>query len=219
MTEKIGAAARAAAGPGTEVRAVSPTMGPVSIEGYYDEAFALPGMLDEVRRGEARGDVDAYVIACFDDPGVDAARTIARGPVIGIAEAAMHVATLLAGSFTIVTTTGRAVPALEHLARKYGFVERCRRVRACEFPVLALEDPASGAVATLRTEIARALAEDRCEAVVPRLRRDGRPHPGARPGVRPACHRRRGRCGEARRSPGRPRSHHEQGRRLRPASV
>ncbi|HEX8375828.1 MAG TPA: aspartate/glutamate racemase family protein [Geminicoccaceae bacterium] len=166
MTEKIDVAARAAAGPGTEVRAVSPTMGPVSIEGYYDEAFALPGLLDEIRKGEARGDVDAYVVACFDDPGIDAARTIARGPVVGIAEAAMHVATLLAGSFTVVTTTGRSVPALEHLARKYGFAERCRRVRACEFPVLALEDPGSGAVARLREEIACALAEDRCEAVI-----------------------------------------------------
>ena len=38
MTDKIGAAARVAASPGTEVTAISPAMGPVSIEGYYDEA-------------------------------------------------------------------------------------------------------------------------------------------------------------------------------------
>jgi allantoin racemase len=78
----------------------------------------------------------------------------------------MHVATLLAGSFTIVTTTGRAVPALEHLARKYGFAERCRRVRACEFPVLALEDPARARSPRSARRSSRALAEDRCEAVV-----------------------------------------------------
>jgi allantoin racemase len=165
MTEKIGAAARAAASPSTEVAAISPAMGPVSIEGYYDEAFAVPGLLEEVRKGEAAG-FDGYVVACFDDPGVDAARSIARGPVAGIAEAAMHVATLIANSFTIVSTQARSAPALEHLVHKYGFAHRCRRVRAADFPVLALEDPTSGAVDRLRAEIGRAVAEDRCEAIL-----------------------------------------------------
>jgi allantoin racemase len=165
MTEKIGAAARAAAGAGTDITAVSPAMGPVSIEGYYDEAFAVPGLVEEVRKGEAAG-YDGYVVACFDDTGVDAARCVARAPVVGIAEAAMHVATLIAGSFTIVSTLGRSAPALEHLVHKYGFANRCRRVRTAEVPVLALEDPKSDAVGRLRAEIARAIAEDRCEAIV-----------------------------------------------------
>lgn len=165
MTEKIGAAARAVAGAGTDITAVSPAMGPVSIEGFYDEAFAVPGLIEEVRKGEAAG-YDGYVVACFDDTGVDAARCVARGPVVGIAESAMHVATLIAGSFSIVSTLGRSAPALEHLVHKYGFTNRCRRVRTAEVPVLALEDPTSDAVARLRAEIARAVAEDRCEAIV-----------------------------------------------------
>lgn len=165
MTAKIGAAARAAASPGTGIIAVSPAMGPVSIEGYYDEAFALPGLLEEIRKGEAAG-MDGHVVACFDDPGIDAARSIARGPVIGIAEAAMHVATLIANNFTIVSTLARSAPALEHLVHKYGYSHKCRRVRAADVPVLALEDPRSGAVDRLRAEIARAIAEDRCEAVI-----------------------------------------------------
>ena len=78
----------------------------------------------------------------------------------------MHVATLIAGSFTIVSTLGRSAPALEHLVHKYGFQHRCRRVRTAEVPVLALEDPASGAVDRLRAEIARAVAEDHCEAII-----------------------------------------------------
>ena len=78
----------------------------------------------------------------------------------------MHVATMIAGSFTIVSTLGRSAPALEHLVHKYGFERRCRRVRTAEVPVLALEEPGSGAVDRLRAEIARAVAEDRCEAIV-----------------------------------------------------
>jgi allantoin racemase len=137
-------------------------MGPVSIEGYYDEAFCVPGLLQEIRDHPA----DAYVIACFDDTGLDAARTIAPGPVIGICEAAMHMATLIAGSFSVVTTLGRSVPVVEHLARKYGFAHHMRRARAAEVPVLDLEDPASDAHDRLCAEIARAIEEDRPEAII-----------------------------------------------------
>lgn len=163
MTAKIGAAARAVAAPGTEIVALNPAMGPVSIEGYYDEAFCVPGLLEEIRKA---GDADGCVVACFDDTGLDAARTVARGPVVGICEAAMHMATLVAGSFSVVTTLGRSVPVVEHLARKYGFAHHLRRARAAEVPVLALEDEGSDARARLRAEIRRALDEDRPEAII-----------------------------------------------------
>ncbi|KLL96950.1 hypothetical protein NJ76_08070, partial [Rhodococcus sp. IITR03] len=57
---------------GTRVEAVSPAMGPPSIESHYDEALAVPGILTEIEKGERDG-VDGYVIACFGDPGLDAA--------------------------------------------------------------------------------------------------------------------------------------------------
>ncbi len=164
MTARIGAAGRAAASPGTEVVATNPDMGPESIEGYYDEAFSVPGLLDEIRRGESLG-FDGYVIACFDDTGLDAARTVAVGPVLGICEAAMHAATMLGGRFSVVTTLARSAPALESLARRYGVGDRCR-VRASDVPVLALEDPASGAVRRVKEEIRRAVREDGAECIV-----------------------------------------------------
>src|ERR1700709_66568 len=91
MTEKIGAAARAVAAPGTEIDAGNPVSGPPSIEGYYDEAFAVPGLIAEMAKA---GDVDATIIACFDDTGLDAARSFSPTPVIGIGEAAFHLASL-----------------------------------------------------------------------------------------------------------------------------
>ena len=94
MTEKIGACARTVASAGTEIVAVSPAMGPVSIESHYDEALAVPGLLQEIAAGEREG-IDGYVIACFGDPGLKAARELARGPVVGIAEAAMHLASMV----------------------------------------------------------------------------------------------------------------------------
>ena len=164
MTATIARAAEDAAAHGTTIEAVTSSTGPVSIEGYYDEAMSLPGLLMEVRRGETEG-ADAHVIACFDDTGLDAARQIANGPVIGIGEAAYHAATLISNRFTVVTTLARSIPALEHNLMKYGF-ERCAHVRAAEVPVLALEDEHSDARARIDEEIARALAEDRAEAIV-----------------------------------------------------
>ncbi|WP_239515879.1 aspartate/glutamate racemase family protein, partial [Stenotrophomonas maltophilia] len=64
MTRAIGTAARAAAAPGTLIAAVNPEHGPASIEGYYDEALSVPGLLDEMRKAT---DADAFIIACFDD--------------------------------------------------------------------------------------------------------------------------------------------------------
>lgn len=165
MTGKIGAAARIAAAPGTEITAVCPDSGPVSIEGHFDEAIATAAMLDVVRRAEAEGS-DAYVIACFGDPGLLAARELVRGPVIGIAEAAMHVASLVATRFAVVTTLERTVGIAEELVHRYGMARHCRRIRAAEVPVLALEETGSPARARILEECKRARDEDGAGAVV-----------------------------------------------------
>src|SRR5262249_57270859 len=101
---------RAVAAVGSEIVACNPAGGPVSIEGHYDEAVSVLGLLDEVRNGEGQG-MDGYVVACFGDPGLLACREVARGPVLGIAEAAMHAASFGATGVSIVTTPART-PAI-----------------------------------------------------------------------------------------------------------
>jgi allantoin racemase len=165
MTETIAAAARAVAARGTEIVAVTSPTGPVSIESHYDEAISVVGMLEEVRRGEEE-DAAGYVIACFGDPGLLAAREIARGPVLGIAEAAMHAASLIATGFSIVTTLERTRIIAEHLVHNYGMEHFCRRVRATDLPVLELENPASDARTLITDECRRALREDGSGAIV-----------------------------------------------------
>jgi allantoin racemase len=163
MTRKIGTAAAAAASAGTTVSAVNPESGPASIEGYFDEAFSVPGLIAEIAKAP---ETDAYVVACFDDTGLDAARCMTAAPVIGIGEAAFHLASLIAGRFGVVTTLSRSVPAIEHNLVKYGLSTRCAKVRASEVPVLELEVPGSTARQRISEEIARALREDHAEAIV-----------------------------------------------------
>jgi allantoin racemase len=165
MTEKIGACARLVAAVGTTIDAVNPSMGPASIESHYDEALAVPGVLDEIARGEREG-ADGYVLACFGDPGLDAARELATGPVVAIAEAGMKVATYLGRGFTVVTTLERTIGRAWDLATLYGVKDACRNIRACEIPVLDLEIPGSPARAVITAECARAVAEDDCDVIV-----------------------------------------------------
>jgi allantoin racemase len=165
MTEKIGRAARAVAAAGTEIIAVNPPDGPVSIEGYYDEAFSVPGLLAEIAKGDVAG-VSAHIIACFDDTGLEAARCISLAPVIGIGEAAFHLASMLGHRFSVVTTLSRSIAAIENNLLKYGLADRCANVRACEVPVLSLDDPASDAAERIGAEIGLAKQLDRAEAIV-----------------------------------------------------
>ena len=164
MTATIADSAGRVANPGTEIVAVTSSMGPVSIEGYYDEAFAVPGLLLEIARGENAG-AQAAIIACFDDTGLDAARALANIPVIGICEAALASTAFIAQRFTIVTTMERSRLPLEHLVHRYGMAGRAK-VRAADIPVLSLEDPNSNARDRLRSEIATALRDDKAEAIV-----------------------------------------------------
>src|SRR5262245_66625628 len=119
MTRAIGEAAARVARPGTTVHAVASAFGPASIEGPYDDAFAVPGLLVRIAEGEAEG-ADAHVIACFDDTGLDAARAAANAPVVGICEAAFHLASMLCHRFSVVTTLSRSVAVIESNLLRYG---------------------------------------------------------------------------------------------------
>ncbi|NJL01132.1 MAG: aspartate/glutamate racemase family protein [Spirulinaceae cyanobacterium SM2_1_0] len=165
MTAKIGAVARAAAAPGTEIIACNPARGPVAIEGHYDEALCVPGVLAEVLKGEQEG-VAGYAIACFGDPGLLAAREIARGPVLGIAEAAMRAASFLATGFSVVTTLSRTRIIAEHLVQAYGLERTCRHIRTTDLAVLDLEQSGTQARQVILQECQRALTEDGSGAIV-----------------------------------------------------
>jgi len=104
MTEQIGRAARAAAASGTEIIAVNPMDGPVSIEGYSDEAFSVPGLLAEIAKGDATGFPHIAT-------GLEAAHSVSFAPVIGIGEAAFHLASMLGHRFSVVTTLSRSIAA------------------------------------------------------------------------------------------------------------
>lgn len=165
MTQAIAAAARAVAAPGTEVVATQPSFGPVSIECHYDEAFAAAGVAEQARLAAA-DPPDAMVIACFGDPGLDAAREALPVPVLGIAEAAFHAAAFLAPRFSVVTTLERTCVMAQRLLQRYGFERQCAGVHGTDIPVLDLEDAGHSLLVRIEAAARTALERDRSSAVV-----------------------------------------------------
>jgi len=165
MTDAIALAARQAAARGTEILAYQNDAGPVSIEGHVDGALAVPGLLHALSIAERDG-ADAHIIACFDDTGLEAARSVLTGPVIGIGEAAARMASLVARRFGVITTLPISVPILEDNLVRAGLASLCTGVRASELPVLALEADPEAADAKISDEIAKAISEDGAEAIV-----------------------------------------------------
>ncbi len=163
MTHKIDITAKKFASVDTEIVSVEPNVGPESIEGFYDEAFCIPGLVEEI---EKHSDADSYIIACFDDTGLEVIRSITEKPVIGIGEAAYHIATMVAGNFTVITTLSRSIRPLTHNLKKYGLFENCVKVTAIEVPVLDLENISKENLDKLDKGIQDTKKNDNAEAII-----------------------------------------------------
>ena len=163
MTEKMAVAARKIARPATEIITATPKTGPASIQGFLDGALCQAAMIEESQR---HGNIDAILVGCFDDTGLDALRTLHDVPVVGIGEAGYITASMLAPKFSVVTTLKRSIAVLEGNILRYGLAGRCARVRASDVPVLDLEKNDPAALDLIRGQIKAALEEDGAEAIV-----------------------------------------------------
>jgi allantoin racemase len=164
MTRSIERACRRVAAERYDLTVCNPERGVASIEGNADGAIAAFHLLELIERSARTQQVDGYVIACFDDTGLHAAREIVAAPVVGIGEAALHVASLVSARFSVLTTLQRSVAILERNARAYGFSGETFRVHASHLAVLDLESEQSYAKLLARAQ--EVLAQDHAECLV-----------------------------------------------------
>lgn len=164
MTENIGRVADRYTADSTEVVAVSPERGPASIESYYDDYLAVPGLLEEILNDEA-GEFDAFVVACWGDPGIEACREVTERPVVGIAEASMYVANTLGARFSVATILPRAKDFIEAAVIKTGLESNCASVRCTDLTVIETEEAREATVEGLLEVSRLAIEEDGAEAI------------------------------------------------------
>ncbi len=163
MTAGIETAAQSARFPNTEIVTVQPRCGPESIESYYDEYLAIPGILEEIRL--SGDEFDGFVIACWGDPGLEAARELTLKPVVGIAEASMYVANMVAARWGVVTTGHRVRSMIEDTIHRTGFGYRCVSIRTTGLAVTETETARQATIAALLEAGKLAIAEDGAEAL------------------------------------------------------
>lgn len=163
MTENIGEVAEEYTSDDTEIVAVSPDKGPVSIESYYDDYLAIPGLLEEIRKDE--DEFDAFINACWGDPGIDACREVTDKPVVGIAEGSMYVANMLGASFSVATVLPRAKDLIEETVRTTGLESKCASVRCTDLTVVETETARDAAAEALLEASELAIEEDGAEAI------------------------------------------------------
>jgi len=155
----------AAARPDSEISVVGLDRGPASLESDYEDALAVPDLLNRVRAA-AREGIDAVIIDCMADPGLGPARELVSIPVVGAAQAAMHLAAILAHRFSVVTILERDTPLIERLARLYGLKDKFASTRAVNIPVLELDKDGGRLLEALIAQSAKAVLEDGAHAIV-----------------------------------------------------
>ncbi|MDV7141769.1 aspartate/glutamate racemase family protein [Tropicimonas sp. TH_r6] len=163
MTASMVVAAKAVA-PDVDFVGWTSRNGPPAIQGPEDGARAVPPLLDLVAR--AGPEIDIILIGCFDDTGLEEANAVAACPVIGIGQAAFHLAALRGERFSVVTTLEISVPVIEANIRRYGLERHLGRVRASDLPVLETTDTGVGAAERIAAEADRAVAEDGCDCII-----------------------------------------------------
>lgn len=163
LTDAIVLAAREVSGAGVTVRGVHPANGVPSVESHAEEAIAAVGVLTQVR--EQQADTDAYVVACFGDTGVQAAREVATCPVVGMTEAALQTACLVSHRFVVITLPARTVAHSDRVVRALGLEHRCSVV-AVDVPVAELVGGSTHLLDAFTDAARTAMAEDGAEAVV-----------------------------------------------------
>ncbi len=154
----------AGAHPDTEISVRILDKGPACIESRYDEAVAVPGVVRKIVEAEGDG-VDAVIVDCMADPGVEAAREMVSIPVVGPAEASYHAAAMLGHKFSVVTILESLAPVVDDIIRKAGLITRLASVRAVNIPVLELDDQAR-LLSALVEQSVKAVREDGAHVIV-----------------------------------------------------
>lgn len=126
---------------------------PLGIESDEHVAEVAPMVVDMVSRSSA----DAFVIACFSDPGVAKARTVTDRPVIGIAEAAYYAVLQWAPRFGVVSLGPSSIARHAVHIERLGLTGRLAADRSADLSVAEANDPHSAGAAV--AEVAKILRD------------------------------------------------------------
>jgi len=154
---------------GLELKQIDlPEVPVTSISSNYECDLVTVAATQAAIKAEAEG-FDAVVIGCLLEPGVSAAKEALSIPVVGFAEASLHLASLVARRFSfLVPGETRSDRALADVVRRHGFADRIASIRTVGNSPLAFTDEQEERklIRVMLSEAKAAVSEDGAEAVV-----------------------------------------------------
>jgi Asp/Glu/hydantoin racemase len=123
-------------GPGID--AVTLQEGPPGIETQQHVDGVVQPLMQLVRREEGR--YDAFVIACYSDPGLHSLRETTRKPVLGISECGILTALTLGQKFGVIAILEKSIPRHLRYMGALGVMDRLAAELAVGLPVVELSD-------------------------------------------------------------------------------
>lgn len=140
---------------GPAIECVTLAEGPRGIESQaHVEQVVLP-LTRSIRARD--NDAAAFVIACFSDPGLYAAREATKRPVFGIAESGFLAALTRGERFGVISILATSIPRHLRYVRQMGIQDRFAGDRAIGLGVAELAD--DGRVMDRMATVARELRE------------------------------------------------------------
>ena len=109
---------------------------------------------------------DAYVVASFADPALDALRELTDKPVVGIAESALHFASFLGYKFAVINTLPRLERTFEDEVRRAGASDRLAVVKLPPYRVSSFLESTEDAKAMLVKTAREAIEQDGAEVII-----------------------------------------------------
>ena len=135
-------------------------------DNYFSHHLETTNISSLVKQIENNNSSDAFIIASFEDIGVDTIRKITSKPVIGIGEASFYTANIIANKFSIITNVSQSHEALKNNLIKYDMDHKCVSLKSIEVPILDMETMSKSNLTKLENEIQRTIIEDSHEAII-----------------------------------------------------
>ena len=164
ITDRLVAAGRLVAGPGTELLPMTASRGVPYIATRAEAAIGSAVFLEML--AERRGTFDAAICAAFGDPGLGGARELFDFPVVGMAEAAMLVACTLGRSFGIVSFSKSLEPWFAEIVAWHGLSGRCAAIRTLDEAFTSIDAVQDEKEQVLVDLANRTVANDQADVII-----------------------------------------------------
>ena len=142
-----------------------PSHGPGSIETEYDEAIAIPNVLDSIIKAEKKG-FDVAIISCFSDPGIVACREKVKIPVVGSGENSLFLASQLGNNFSILSPLKDNANNFNKKISILGLEKKYCSTRSIETPVLELAKDKKGTLKKILKAASEAVNIDGADVLI-----------------------------------------------------